>query len=154
MGTQSWRPRPMSAYDPISVDVEQLQFLADRLRMIAPAALRAWRAEAAALGEEIRADAAGRASRSQRIAASGKVRVTRYGNAVVSFGGGDAFIAPIIENKGDGMVEHPTFGHPPVTNANGLPAFLHPALNAHRAQAVTALSTAINAGIKAAGLGD
>ena len=144
----------MSAYDPISVNVDELKFLADRLRMIAPEALKAWRREAAALGEEIKTDAADRARRSSRIAASGKVRITRYGNVVVTFGGGDAYIAPIIENKGDGMVEHPTFGHEPKTNKNGLPAFLHPALNAHRERAVTVLGSAINAGIKAAGLGD
>lgn len=144
----------MSAYDPISVDVEQLQFLADRLRMIAPEAMKAWRKEAAALGEEIKADAAGRLARAPRVAASGRVRVSRWGNVTVRFGGGDAYIAPIIENRGEGMVEHPTFGHEPKTNKNGLPAFLHPALNAHRAQAVARLSAAINAGIKAAGLGN
>lgn len=144
----------MSAYDPISVDVEELKFLADRLREIAPEARKAWRREAVALGREIKADAAGRVSRSPRIAASGKVRVTAYGNVVVSFGGGDAYIAPVIENKGDGMVEHPTFGHAPITNVNGLPAFLHPALNANRGKAVAVLGAAVNAGIKAAELGD
>lgn len=145
----------MSAYDPIVVDVEELKFLADRLRAIAPEAMKAWRAEALALGEEIKADAAGRASRSQRIAGSGQVRVGRWGNVTVRFGGGDAFIAPIIENRGQGMVMHPVYGNKrgqSSTNKNGLPAFLHPALNAHRAQAVVRLSAAVNAGIKAAGL--
>jgi hypothetical protein len=144
----------MAAYEPISVDVEELKFLADRLRMVAPAALRAWRAESAALGEEIRADAASRASRSERIAASGKVRVTKYGNVIVSFGGGDAYIAVPIENAGKGFVEHLTFGHAPKTNKNGLPAFLHPAMNANRGKAVAAVGAAVDAGIKAAELGD
>ena len=147
----------MSAYDPISVDVEELKFLADRLRQIAPEALKAWRREAVALGEEIKQDAAGRASRSKRISSSGKVRVSKFGNVVVSFGGGDAYIAPIIENKGDGMVMHPVYGNKrgqQSTNKNGLPAFLHPALNAKRSKAVVVLGAAVNAGIKAAELGE
>lgn len=144
----------MSAYDPISVDVEGLKVLADRLRAIAPEVRKAWRAEAAALGREIKADAAQRFARAPVIANSGKVHVTTYGNAVVSFGGGEAWRAPIIENRGEGMVEHPTFGHEPVTNKNGLPAGLHPALNAHRAQAVVRLSAAVKVGIEAAGLGE
>ena len=146
-----------STYDPISIDTEELKFLADRLRALAPEALKAWRREVAALGRDIEQDAAGRASRSSRVAGSGRLRVTKWGNAVISFGGGDAYIAPIIENRGDGMVVHPVFGNlhgQASTNANGLPAFLHPALKAARPKAVIALSAAINEAIKAADLGE
>ena len=143
----------MSEYDPIAVDVEELKFLADRLRSLAPEILKAWRAEAVALGQEIKDDAAQRYSRSKRISGSGRVRISRYGNVVVQFGGGDAWIAVPIENRGKGMVEHPTFGHMPKTNKNGLPAGLHPALNAKRGKAVVVLGAAVNAGIKAADLG-
>lgn len=147
----------MSAYDPIEVDVDELKFLADRLRNLGPEILKAWRADSRALGEDIRADAARRFGRSPTIAASGKVRTTRWGNVIVQFGGGDAWKAPIIENKGDGMVEHPVFGNlhgQSDTNLNGLPAGLHPALEANRSKSIAVLSTAINKGIAAADLGE
>lgn len=147
----------MSAYDPIEVDVHELQFLADRLRSLAPEILKAWRTDARALGEEIKDDAARRFARSPAIAATGRVRITRWGNPIISFGGGDGWKAPIIENKGEGMVMHPVFGNKngqSDTNENGLPAGLHPALNAYRSKSVAVLSAAINKGIAAADLGD
>jgi hypothetical protein len=147
----------LSAYDPIEVDVDELKFLAERLRSLGPEILKAWRADSRALGEDIKADAAQRFGRSPSIAASGKVRTTRWGNVIVQFGGGDAWRAPIIENKGDGMVVHPVFGNKngqSSTNLNGLPAGLHPALNANRDKSIAVLSAAINRGIAAADLGD
>ena len=147
----------MSAYDPIEVNVDELKFLADRLRSLGPEILKAWRADSRALGEEIKADAAERFARSPTIAASGRVRTTKWGNVIVEFGGGNAWKAPIIENRGQGMVMHPVFGNlhgQSDTNVNGLPAGLNPALNANRGKAIAVLSAAINRGIAAADLGD
>ena len=64
-------------------------------------------------------------------------------NAKIDFGGGDAWIAVPIENRGAGDVTHPTFGHDPITNKNSHAAFLMPSFNAHVAEYLEALKVAI-----------
>lgn len=120
-----------SVTEPIAVDVDQLKFLADRLRLVAPEALKAWRKVSLALGNVVEQDAASRASFSSHISTSGRVLVRATG-VIVRFGGAGAWWAVPIENRGLGFVEHPTFGHAPVTSVGSHAAFLHPAFEAHR----------------------
>lgn len=71
---------------------------------------------------------------STRIADSIKVRRTKGLQVQVIAGGPNAPHAAPLENKGRGNVTHPTFGHDPWTNKNSRPAYLHPAMEAQRAE--------------------
>jgi hypothetical protein len=125
---------------PVAVDVEAIRVLAADLRRVSPAAWQATKTSLTAGAEMVLRDAEAFAARggktgggSKRIASSGQVLpITSRGRMTVRFGGDAAWFAPIIENRGRGMVEHPTFGHEPKTNKNGLPAFLDPAVRKNR----------------------
>lgn len=125
---------------PVAVDVEAIRVLAADLRRVSPAAWEATKAELATGAELVLRDAEARASTggktgggSKRVASSGEVMpITSRGRVQVRFGGDEAWFAGIIENRGRGMVTHPTFGHDPRTNKNGLPAFLGPAVAKNR----------------------
>lgn len=124
---------------PVTVDVEAIRVLAQDLRRVSPAVWEATKAELRAGAELVLRDAEARArtggksgAGSSRIASSGVVMPITAGRLRVRFGGDDAWFAQIIENRGRGMVEHPTFGHEPKTNKNGLPAFLAPAVAKNR----------------------
>ena len=113
----------------IYADTAALRRLADSMRAAAPRVWAGVRRSMAEAGEAVKADAAQRASFSSRVSGSGRVRVAG-GNLTVEFGGGDAYIAVPIENRGQGDVTHPVFGNlrgQASTNRNSHPAFLHPA---------------------------
>ena len=97
----------------------------------------------------IKTDAAGNSSYSGPISSSGKVRMAGL-NARITFGGNNAWWAVPIENSGKGNVEHPTFGHEPVTSKGSHPAFLRPAADKHEPLVADALGDAVEAATKVA----
>lgn len=126
---------------PVYADTAALSRLARNLRRASPEAWKAYKRTVKVAAEAILADAQRRASYSQRIPPSGRVRVTAGGNVVIEFTAPDA--AP-IENKGKGFVRHPVFGNREVWTAkNSHPAFGAPALDAHAAEVVDVVYEAL-----------
>lgn len=126
----------------ISFDARQLSLLARDFRRVAPKTYQASQRAVRAVAVEIEVDAARRSSFSKRISSSGKVRMMGL-NATITFGGGNAWIAVPIENRGEGHVTHPTFGHDPKTNKNSHPAFLEPAFDEQAARVDQVLADAV-----------
>jgi hypothetical protein len=101
-------------------------------------------------GEIVAADARNRASYSDKIPASIKVRTAR-GNVKVVAGGDAAPDAAPIENKGRGFVRHPIFGsRENWTSKNSHPAFLSPAFDAHREEVLGMIETTLTDAVHAA----
>ena len=139
-----------STGQPIVADTRQLSRLARDIRAASPAAWKACRVALRASGQTILDTAKANASYSSRIPGSGKVVVTAGGNIKVTFGGESAPDAAAIENKGKGFVRHPTFSPRPGvdekvgwTSARSHPAFLGPALDAHREEIAAAIIAAV-----------
>lgn len=80
----------------------------------------------------------------ETIAESLKVRVMSSGNVKIVGGGDAAPGAAPVENKGKGFVRHPVWGNRNVwTNKNSRPAFLAPALDAHREEVLKGIEEAV-----------
>ena len=133
-----------STGEPIVADTRQLSRLARDIRACSPEAWKACRVALRAAGNVVLDQAKANAAFSHRIPQSGKVRVTAGGNVKVVFGGDAAPDAAAIENKGRGDVRHPVFGRSTAwTSKNSKPAFLAPALDAHRDAIAEAVGTAV-----------
>lgn len=142
-------PRASQSGVAIVADTSQLSQLAKDLRIAAPEAWKACRVSLRAMGQVVAEDARQRASFSSRIPASIRVRVTSGGNVKVIAGGNAAPDAAAIENRGKGHVRHPVFGDRDVwTDKNSLPAFLSPALDAHREEVVKGIEDAVVAAVE------
>jgi hypothetical protein len=139
---------------PIVLDIDELRSFAQRLRETSPAAWRAYRKEALAIGNEMLAEAKQRAAFSPKIAASGRVTVQANGNVVVKFGGPDAWWVVPIENRGRGNVSHPTFGHEPITDLNSHAAILHPVFVQNRDRYVNRIRAALHTAVQQAVSGE
>ena len=126
----------------IVADTSAMKKLAANFRMANAQAYRAAQKVLRGVALEVYADAKGRSSFSSKISSSGKVRMAGL-NAKIDFGGGQAWIAVPIENRGKGDVTHPTFGHDPITNKNSHAAFLMPAFDAKVDAYVVALKAAV-----------
>jgi len=130
-------------------DTGEIKRLAERIGASMRVVRPAFRHSALGAAMPVLADARARASYSHRIPAAMRVRMV--GNLVVEIivDGNAAPDAAPIENKGRGFVRHPTFARGGDrsqwhwTNKNSHPAFLRPALDAHRAE----VELAIEAGV-------
>lgn len=168
-------PRASKSGIPIVADTHQLSQLARDLASAAPEAWAACRVGLRAAGNVVAVDARERASFSTRIPGSIKVRTLR-GNVKLIAGGESAPNAAPIENKGKGFVRHPVFipesqmgqyrvghalapsraDHPgwgpdyPFTSKNSRPAFLAPALDAHREEVLTLIEKSVTDAVHAA----
>lgn len=144
-------PRASKAGIAVVADTSQIARLAKDLRRASPAAWKACRTSLRAAGQVVADDAKGRAAFSTRIPNSIRVRVTSGGNVKVIAGDATATDAAPIENKGKGHVRHPVFvpkaklpGPPGSwTEKNSPPAYLGPALEAHREEAAKAIEDAV-----------
>lgn len=128
----------------LSVDTSQLRLLGVQLRRTAPEVWKVLRKEMRAAAEVVAAEARTQASFSTRIPAS--IKVKGAGATLKVTAGGDAApdAAP-IENGGKGFVRHPVFGHRDRWSAtNSKPAFLRPALDAHRKEIETSIAESID----------
>ena len=126
------------------VDTRSLSRLARDLRKGAPEAWKAYRKSVRAVAEVVKKDAQARASYSKRIPQSMKIRVTAGGNVKIVAGGDAAPDAAAIENKGKGFVRHKVWGHADRwTDKHSHPAFLAPALDAHREEVASAIEAAV-----------
>lgn len=132
-------------------DTSAFKKLAASFRAAAPKSYRAAQKELRAVALEVYADAKGRSSFSSKISSSGRVRMSGL-NAKIAFGGGEAYFAAAVENRGAGDIMHPVFskkGSPRYddksewTNKNSHAAFLHPAFDAHVMEYVEALAEAV-----------
>ena len=131
----------------ITANTEQMKTLSLALKRapigVHKAALAALRAEM----KVVMADASNRASFSDRITSSMKIvgsGLRIRGQA----GAGNGWIAVPIENRGEGNVTHPVFGNlhgQESTNKNSHPAFMAPALEAHREEVIEVLTDAVYA---------
>jgi hypothetical protein len=129
---------------PIWADTSELTALAKDLRRASPEAWKECRKQLRAAGFLVANDAKGRLGYSTRIPASIKVRTTASGNVKVRAGGDLAPNAAPIENKGKGFVRHPVFGdRERWTEKNSHPAYLGPALDAHREEILTMIEDAV-----------
>ena len=126
----------------IIVDTQGFKRMASNFRKAAPQSYRAAQKVLRVTALAVATDAKGRSSFSTRISGSVKVRMAGL-NAKVQAGGGPAYIAVPIENKGLGDVTHPTFGHDPITNKNSHPAFMKPSFESHVAEYIEALKVAV-----------
>jgi hypothetical protein len=134
----------------VTVDTRALSRLAVQLRASAPEAWLAYRKSVRAVAEVVMRDAQGRVAYSDRIPGSMKIRTSGRGNVSIVAGGANAPDAPAIENKGKGFVRHPVFGDKNVwTSKNSHPAFLAPALDAHREEVAEVVGRAVTDAIDA-----
>lgn len=128
----------------VTANTEQMKTLSLAMKR-APVGVR--KAAYAALRAQMKivmADASSRASFSPRITSSMKIvgsGLRVRGQA----GAGNGWIAVPIENRGEGFVEHPTFGHAPITNKNSHAAFMAPALEAHREKVIEVIADSVYA---------
>jgi hypothetical protein len=147
--TTAKAPRASRSGVAIVADTAQLSRLARDLRIAAPEAWKACRVSLRAMGRLVADDAKERASFSSRIPGSIRVRVTSGGNVKVVAGGAKAPDAAAIENQGRGHVRHPVFGDREVwTDKNSPPAFLAPALDAHREEVMKGIEDAVVAAVE------
>lgn len=126
----------------IIADTSAFKKLASNWRRAAPASEKAAQKVLRTVALEVVAETKERASFSRHIPVTVKVRMAGL-NARISAGGSSAWWAVPIENRGKGNVEHPTFGHDPVTSKGSHPAFLMPSFEAHIAQYIEALKVAL-----------
>ena len=129
----------------IYVDTRAFNAQANALRRVDPVAYKnASTALRALTKRTLSVAAANAASFSTRIPLSGKSSV-RMLKGKVQFGGGRAYIAVPIENRGEGHVTHPTFGPKGTreTNKNSPPAFLAPAFDESKEEALDILDEAV-----------
>lgn len=144
-------PRASQSGVSVVADTRSLSRLARDLRRASPEAWKAYRVAVAGVAEIVRKDARSRASYSKRIPDSMKIRVTSAGNVKIVAGGAMAPNAAPIENKGRGFVRHPVFGdRENWTDENSRPAFLAPALDAHRDEVVRVIEDAVYAAVERA----
>jgi hypothetical protein len=149
-GTAS-APRASQSGVSIVADTRQVARLARDLRAASPVAWKACRVGLRAVGQVVADEAKSRSSYSKRIPDSIRVRTTAGGNIKVIAGGDAAPNAAPIENQGKGFVRHPVFGDREVwTDKNSRPAFLAPALDAHREWAASEIERVVVAGVMAA----
>jgi hypothetical protein len=126
------------------VDTRGLSRLARDLRVASPEAWRAYRESVRVVAQVVLRDAQSRASFSSRIPESMRIRTTGAGNVKIIAGGEAAPDAAAIENRGRGFVRHPVFGdREDWTSKNSHPAFLAPALDAHREEVVKGIEEAV-----------
>ena len=129
----------------IVADTAAFKRMAANFRHASPASYRAAQKVIRAVALEVAADAKGRSQFSKRISGSVKVRMAGLG-AKVQAGGGSAYIAVPIENRGAGFIIHPVFGNKngqQSTNLNSHAAFLRPAFEPKIAAYVEALRAAV-----------
>lgn len=139
-------PRSSQSGVGIAADTSGLARLARDLRRASPEAWKAYRVAVRVAAEPVLADARSRASFSSRIPDSMRIRVMSTGNVKIVAGGDAAPDAAPIENRGKGFVRHPTFGRRGAgewTTKNSHPAYLAPALDAHRDEVLTAIEAAV-----------
>ena len=134
---------------PIFADTAQLTRLSRDLAASAPRAWAACRAGLREAGNVVAEDARQRVSYSSRIEWSIKVR-TSLGNVKVVAGGDAAPNAAPIENKGQGFVRHPVFTRNVWTAKNSRPAFLAPALDAHREEVLKIIEDSVFGAVEGA----
>lgn len=143
-------PRASQSGVPIVADTRQLARLAKDLRAASPAAWKACRLALRAVAVPVAQDAQARAGFSRRIPGSIKIRTAR-GNVKIVAGGAAAPNASPIENKGKGFIRHPVFGdRKDWTAKNSRPAFLAPAMDAHREASAQGIEDAVMAAVYAA----
>jgi hypothetical protein len=102
-----------------------------------------------AAGNLVAADARNRAAFSPDTAGSIRVLVSR-GNVKVRAGGGTVTQAAPLENRGKGHPRHPLFGDREYWYANKTPAYLAPALDAHREEVVQIIEKAVEDAVSSA----
>lgn len=130
-------------------DTSAFRKMASNFRKAQPASYRAAQKVTRAVAVTVGAEAKEKSSWSTRISGSVKVRAAGLG-ASVRAGGGAAYFAVPVENRGEGYIEHPTFGHDPVTSKNSHPAFMKPSFQAHVEEYIVALKEAVGAATAAA----
>lgn len=136
-------PRASQSGIPIFADTTALTRLSRDLMAAAPEAWKACRVAMRAEAEVVAEDARQRVDYSSRIEWSIKVRV-RPGSVKIIAGGDAAPDASPIENQGKGFVRHPVFGNREVWTAkNSHPAFLAPALEAHKEEVLLGIEAAV-----------
>lgn len=134
----------------VYVDTRSFNRLASDLRRFAPEAYKAAQIALRGLTKRTLSKAAANASFSTQIPGSGRTSV-RLLKGKVQFGSGGgggtrAYIAAPIENRGEGYVEHPVFGNKrgqSSTNKNSHPAFLAPAFDESKEEALAIMDDAV-----------
>lgn len=142
--------RNSSVGSPVVANTDQLLRLAQGLRAASPAAYRSYQRTVRVGAAKVLADAQSRASYSQKIPGSGRVRMLPNGNARVTFGGPSAPDAAPLENRGRGFVRHPLFGNRNFWYTTQLPAFLTPAFLENQPEIVQLMGSALVAAVEAA----
>ena len=129
----------------IYMDTTPLKRLADQFRLLGPEARKAMRVGIRGIVNMVRDQGRINSSYSQRIPGSIRGRTSAHGlSGSVVAGGSRAPNAAPIENKGKGFVRHPVFGNKDVwTDLNSHPAFLAPAFDASKDEALEILDTAV-----------
>lgn len=141
-------PRASQSGIPIYADTRQLTRLAADLRAASPEAWSACRRALRVAGELVAEDARQRVGYSSRIEYTIKVRTGGRGIVKVVAGGEGAPDAAPIENRGRGFVRHPTFGHRDrFTAKNSHPAYLSPALDAHREEVLKIIEESVTGAV-------
>ena len=121
---------------PVFADTDGLASLASALKYaVSKQVFLAAQQEIVEVAQVVVEDAKGRVSYSTRIPPTIQARRTRGLQVIVSAGGPSAPHATPIENHGEGYVRHPWWGVWGSEPAKGShPAYLHPAMDAHRAE--------------------
>lgn len=127
----------------LDVDTRAFGRFARALKQTEPELAKGLRTALRAAGELVASDARERASYSRRIPGSIRVRTTGLTVSVVAGGAKAPNAGPLEHGGREGTFRHPVFGNRGVwVDQPGRP-FLHPALYARRAVAVSAVEAAL-----------